>query len=131
MPIESLLMPELRCALRLKSGATQTKPASAGYGILTFLIDLLHKSYKCPLNPRQVLYLGRPQDRTGSPILGDFKSFSPQNWGSGGRRSTFARGLIVRAGGLSLCSRDFNRLRIKVSSSTPDSRFPTFKRDVS
>jgi hypothetical protein len=26
-----------------------------------------------PLNPRQVLYLGKPQDRTGSPILGDFE----------------------------------------------------------
>ena len=50
---------------------------------------------ECPLNPRQVLHLGRPQDRTGSPILGDFEGYSPPKLGAGGRSSTFARGLVI------------------------------------
>ncbi len=41
-----------------------------------------------PLNPRQVLRLGRPQDRTGSPILGDFEVQFPQSWGLGGLNHT-------------------------------------------
>jgi hypothetical protein len=39
------------------------------------LPDIILRS--CPLNPRQLLYLGRPQDRTGSPKLGDFEIGSP------------------------------------------------------
>ena len=34
-------------------------------------VDLLHKSWNAPSHPRQLLYLGRPKDRTGSPIMGD------------------------------------------------------------
>ncbi len=44
-----------------------------------------------------MLYLGSPQDRTGSPILGDFEFlFPPKLGGLGGRKLTFARG----AGGI-------------------------------
>ena len=37
-----------------------------------------------PLEPRQMLQAGKPVQRTGSPILGDFRSGSPQNWGARG-----------------------------------------------
>ncbi len=43
----------------------------------------------CPLNPRQVLYLGKPQDRTGSPILGDFEVPVPPKIGGRGGRDLF------------------------------------------
>jgi len=56
----------------------------------------------CALNPRQVtavaplgetprprclLYLGRPQDRTGSPILGDFETPDPPRIGGLGEQN--------------------------------------------
>jgi hypothetical protein len=37
----------------------------------------LYTSLSSPLNPCQLLYLGRPQDRTGSPILGDLEERFP------------------------------------------------------
>ncbi len=44
----------------------------------------------CPLNPRQVLYLGRPQDPTGSPILGDFETPAPPRIGGlGGQNDQY------------------------------------------
>jgi CHAT domain-containing protein len=38
-----------------------------------------------PLNPRQSLHLGKPQDRAGSPILGDLKRSPPRIGGLGGQ----------------------------------------------
>jgi hypothetical protein len=48
----------------------------------------VYTSLSRPLNPCQLLYLGRPQDRTGSPILGDFEErFPPCVGGQGGRNA--------------------------------------------
>ena len=47
-------------------------------------LDLLHKSWDAPSHPRQLLYLGRPQDRTGSP-----------KWGARGAKIDFCKRSIV------------------------------------
>jgi hypothetical protein len=84
-----------------KSGETNFSPPRLAT-VYTQVLLFVYEAF-CPLNPRQVtavaplgetprprclLYLGRPQDRTGSPILGDFETPAPPRIGGLGGKMT-------------------------------------------
>jgi polyphenol oxidase len=51
----------------------------------------LTRTLESPLNPRHFPQVGEPAHRSDSPILGDFESCSPQNWGARGAKDYFCK----------------------------------------